>query len=180
MNSHAEIHDFLQVSYPDISFLVNRGQFSFSMFLEDERPVNTKFRYIDGILEYKQERLLAFNLDSYLKEVFACSGTHKVQLVLIAGTHLFSTRSRKIMTHLTSHAKIDLSDNYIALKVANESEIQSISLQEIFPLPRRLQEYEASNGVLGVRFPREEHAQYFVDVERLVFNSILSGVKEKG
>jgi len=180
LNNRGDVHDFLQISYQGISFLVNRGQFSFSMFLEDERPVNSKLRYFDGILEYNQEQLLSFNLDSYLKDVFVCSGTHKVQLVLIAGTHLFSTRSRKIITRLTSKAKIDLSSKFLALKVANESEIQSISLQEIYPLPRRLREYEASNGVLGVRFPQTTHVQYFVDVERLVFNSILSGAKEKG
>ena len=157
-------HDFLELSYENIGFLVNRDQFFSSIYLDEDSQFT----------EYNGEKLFTFNLDGCLKEDFNFNSSEKLRLALICDISSYQEINKQRFSIILNDFadKTEISNKYISLKIGSQAEINAIPLTEIKMIPAALKEFQVRRGVLGVRFTGSGFAQFLIDIEQLVFNSL--------
>ncbi|MBI9108403.1 MAG: hypothetical protein JEZ04_16775 [Spirochaetales bacterium] len=157
-------HDFLELSYEKIGFLVNRDQFFSSIYLEE----NTEFT------EYNGEKLFTFNMDECLNEQFSFESTDDLRLALICDITVYTKMNKKRFEVILDDfpEDSDVSAKYLSLKIGSQAEINSIPLSEIKMLPGAMQEFQLRRGILGMRFKENGYPQFLIDIEQFMFNSL--------
>ena len=157
-------HDFLELSYEKIGFLVNRDQFFSSIYLDE----NTEFT------EYNGELLFTFNLDKCLNEYFHYESTDTLRLALICDVTGYTEMNRKRFKVIRGdyEGKKDISSRYLALKIGSQAEINSLPLSGIKMIPSALQDFQLRKGIIGLRFKKETYPQFLIDIEQFVFNEL--------
>ncbi len=159
-------HDFLELSYDGLGFLVDRDSFFSSLYLERE----------SGIVEFNGDNIFTFNMDRLLGREFKLKESESLKLALICDTEGYTEESRKKFSGLVKELD-DISTRYIALKIGSQAEINSILLDEIKLIPVSLRKRLLNEGLLGCRFRKPEYPQFLIDLEAFVFNS--SGIERK-
>lgn len=163
-------HDFLILTYETIGFIINRNQFSASLFLDQSRPIRSNAKYIGEIIEYNDENVLVFDCDAYLQDLFEYEEKSSVHLALISDTAGFSEKNRRLFQKLTAKSNGLLSSRYLALKVGNQAGMKKIPFAELKPIPDILHGCLNREGILGCRFMDEKSIQFFIDIEDIVFH----------
>ncbi len=169
----AHTHEFLILDYPDIDFIVNRDQIFASLFLEETSAFESRFRYLSAQMEYSDHTLPVFDLDLFLKDIFDCRIEGFVKFALISEFAAFSEKLRGTYQQNMLQDYSELSSEYIAFKVSSHAKIRPVPLPEISLLPSGIRWKQNKEGILGCRFPKDAHMQFFLDIETIVFNSLL-------
>lgn len=173
MGETENVVEFLEVGYDSMGFLVNRSQFSNSMFIEEEKKVTSKLKYLDSILFFNNENIITFNLDYFVKELFNFEQNNSLQLALLSSVKLFSEKNQLLFKRLTTCASVDLSHTTIGIKVGSQAKITKVNLGQIKLPPVQVKKKLKEHGLLGVRFVSEQKAEYFLDLETLIFTTII-------
>lgn len=171
-------HDFLQLHYKSMDFLVDRNQFSGSTTLDGMYSMKSTQPYLENWSWYNNEKVLLFDMNGCLKNLFRCSQTGDSQLALIMEPGDFSPTARHYLLRLLDRTK-GLSSRYMGMIVSSQAEIRTMELGEFNLLPSGVASLLSKRGLYGCRFPREERIQFFVDLQKFFFYSLEVGAKEK-
>jgi hypothetical protein len=170
---HFEVysHNFLLIRYDNMDFLIDRNQFSGSTSLDELFPVRSGFPYLNYWGWYNRERLLMFDMNRYLTDLFQCRQLGGACLCLIMRIQDFQQQGQDFLKSLLKQSE-KLSQNYFGLIISSQAEIQSLSLTEFFLSPQGIRSLLEKRGVYGCRFPEEEHIQFFIDLQKYLFYAL--------
>lgn len=171
-------HDFLQLHYETLDFLVDRNQFSGSTTLDGIYDLKKGQPYLENWSWYNGEKVLLFDMNSCLKNLFRCGQSGQTQLALIMEPEDFSESARKFLLMLLGRTN-GLSSRYMGMIVSSQAEIRTMDLGEFNLLPPGVAHLFTKRGLYGCRFPREERIQFFVDLQKFFFYSLEKGARGK-
>ncbi len=158
--------DFLVMESGDLTFLVNRNQFSSSLYIENCNPREKKIRYSFDTINYGGKTILLLDFFSHLQSLFNYRSTESAHLALVVPVSDLSRKVSDIIHSLKGNGEI--SKEYIALRVSSQSSIEHIHISSLRPLPRLLREIGLNGGILGLRFVSTQHVQYFIDLDEMI------------
>ncbi len=162
--------DHLIADYGGVSFLIDRGQCSSSLFLDRVRPIDHPIRYLSSSVEYRGTQLIVLDLDAWLRETFALPGVPEFHVALIADVRTFSAEHRVALS-AESHAHGPaLDDARVAFRLTSHVEIVRVRVETLRPAPPALRTRLRSAGILGCRFATPSSIHYSLDVEMILFN----------
>ena len=171
--------DFLEATYDNLSFLINRNQFFTSAYPNNLISLKDNDAHLTSLMEYDSAILYVFDLDILIKDIFQCTSESPKSLVLIVNTDIFSEATKKLLKKIKFNAEKTVSTQFIALKMISKVEIKSIVLSELKLLPNCIKDVLVQNGILGCRFLRIKYVQYYIDIESLLYNAIKRTTKKK-
>ncbi|MBN2656044.1 MAG: hypothetical protein JXR86_03220 [Spirochaetales bacterium] len=171
-------HDFLQLHYDSLDFLVDRNQFSGSTTLDGIYALKSSRPYLEHWSWYNNEKVLLFDMNSCLKNLFHCGQRGNTQLALIMEPEDFSDAARNFLLRLLGRTG-SLSSRYMGMIVSSQAEIRTMDLGEFNLLPPGVAQLFTKRGLYGCRFPREERIQFFVDLQKIFFYSLETGSRGK-
>lgn len=172
--------NFLKIEYPDLGFLINREQVLGSIFFHTPKPIKSFLYYLSSIAFYKEEKVLLFDLSLYLEDLFAISNNTHSPLLLIVDVTRFSEEHREYFREFYEKHNLHklLSPNYLALKIKSNIITQELFEKDLKTPPLNLRASVRQKGFLGFHFESLEKANYWLDIENLIFNEFLC-LKEK-
>jgi hypothetical protein len=174
----ADANDFLILKHAETGFLVDRGSIFASIYLEKSTPINPIVsgmpipEYMNKTMEYSGETIVVFDLDSYLGMLFGARNTGTMKIALIAAMTSFTPEHGEIFRGLVRRLDENASDSHIAFKIGSQAEIKRIGMGDLHLLPRCVRPRMAKEGILGCRFPERGGADFLIDLEALLFNSL--------
>jgi len=166
--------DFLKIDYDSTSFLVNRNQFVSSYFVNEFKELKSFNKYLSCLTSYNEKILFTFNLNLYLEECFKCSSTTNARLIIISNTASFSETSRQIIKKMKFSGPQQISRDLVAFLIPGEVHIEKIPLTELKLFSNCIQNAQIKKGIPGCRFPEPDKTQYFIDIDTLFSNEIIS------
>jgi len=168
-------HEFLVLSYPDMSFIINRDQLFASIFLEESQALDCDIQYLYAQMAYLNQNLPIFDLEAFIKNVFNRQNKSTLNVALVAELESFSPENQKsYRKHVLNKFK-NFSEKYVALKVNVNAVIKSIGLSEVRLIPKSLLDIQEKYGILGCRFTKDNYIQYWLDFETIIINCIKRG-----
>jgi len=165
------IHDFLLLRYQDMDFLVDRNQFSASTSIETIYPVSKSLPYWGHWAWYNEQRLLLFDMNQYLKDLYHCRQSGNARLCLIIKTEDFIPQARHMITRLLRNSS-KLSQQHLGIIVNSQAEIHTLNLKEIYLSPSSVRDFLSCRGFYGCRFPENQRIQYLVDLQKYVLYTL--------
>lgn len=169
-------HDFLLLHYDRLDFLVDRYQFSGSSSLDRLNPLKNSRPYLDQWGFYNGEKLLMFDMNRYLMDLFRCGQAGNMKLCLILEPDDFLEPGRTMLRRLLEKSG-KLSMKYLGMIVSSQAEIKTMNLREFNLVPPGVGELLKKRGLYGCRFPVEERIQFFVDLQKFFFYSLESSLR---
>jgi hypothetical protein len=171
-----KLHEFLVLSWIEMDFIINRNQFSASVFLQEEMKYQEDARYFSSLMTYNGQTLPVFNFNAFLTDTFR-SGIHSnFNIALICDISLFSRANQSSYRKHFLKNNTDISSQFLAVKVSVHAGMNHVPLSEINLIPPGLRGKLNNEGILGCRFTNKNNIQYFVDIETIIFKCI----REKG
>jgi hypothetical protein len=168
-------HEFLVFAGDKMGFMVNRNQFTSSLFIDSvDHQQDVKGPCL-GTINYGGQNLLLFDINSYLETVFRYGSAGSADLALVIPLSLFDTLSVKKLFSIFELCTQQPSGDFIALRIPNQSSIEHIPLSALKPLPKVLRRRSLHEGILGIRFPGNGLMYYFVDLAIMVVHMIEEG-----
>ncbi len=168
IQSHGQ--DFLLLNYANMDFIVNRNQFSGSTSIDEFRKIDSPMHYIDSIFTFNNQKVLLFDCDSFLREVYNCDNENSSQLCLLMRLENFSEKIKPVVEKLLVKSKV-VSNEYFGLIITSHSEIKKLKIDDIYLSPQGIRRHLKKNGLHGCRFPGEDRIQYFIDLEIIILNA---------
>lgn len=164
--------DFLVMSCGDMTFLVNRNQFTSSLFIDGVDQVSTSNSCCSGTIDYGKDKLFLFDFNRHLQNLFHFKSTQAAHLALVIPLDILSPVVRVELEKMTSDEMANM--EYMALRITNQSAIEHIPLASLRPIPPLLKDAGRAGGILGLRFVSQDHIQYFIDLN-IMISSMLEG-----
>lgn len=163
-------HCFLVVGQDEPGFILNRDQvFSSAVILEDS-ALEHPFGYFASVINYHGDSVAVFDLDAFFRDHFKYESAGDLKISLISDLSSFSDSKRLKYENSMTDKNIGISRRFIGLKIKSHAMQRRFALSEIRLLPPGVRKRQKDMGVLGCRFSKRGHVQYFLDIETVVFN----------
>lgn len=156
-----QYHDFLVTAGGTAGFIINRQQFTSSLYIESISDCATNAPNCRGTIQYGEKTLLLYDLHSRLETQFCIKIPGNSHLALIMPSALLGFRQKSFF-NICAREKTDTSQ--LALQVQGYSAIEHIPLYQIKRLPDIMRKTFLSEGILGVRFTENQAIQIFIDI----------------
>jgi len=171
---------FLHIMYGHTGFVINREQICSSILLEDLKEIESNLQYLKGIIQYKDNKVLLFDLERYLWSAFRISAAKEGSLVFITETKNFSENNLAIIDKFDTGNQIcAFEKNYIALRVGNDATAIKRDIHDLRNIPQGIRNSQYKAGIIGLNFFGDGRINYLIDIESIIFNKLLVENKEE-
>lgn len=162
--------NFLVMNCGNSGFVINRSQITASFYIDSMDTEDDATSCCSGTVTYGNEAMKLFNLMEYLAQTFHINTEEEANLAVVVSLSEISQKT-------ADSVRSDISDNsllqdYLALRIANQSSIESLPLNSLRLLPDSLREHMKIRGLLGIRFTEESGIHYFVDLDTLLLDML--------
>ncbi|OQY36975.1 MAG: hypothetical protein B6229_09070 [Spirochaetaceae bacterium 4572_7] len=162
------VSDFLFIYYDKGTFIINRNQFSASVSLDQEQPLDRPIKQFNSFIRYNNYDIAIFDLDDYLKSSFKVESINSTRLSIISKLSLFSSNLKDILIERLFCNNSNLTDEYIAFSITSNSEITPSPISRFKLLSKVLIPKQRENGILSCSFHNSK-IEYFIDLESFIY-----------
>jgi len=174
--------DFLLVEHESCSFLINKEQVTASLVPGKVGDVASNLTYVAGFIRFKHEKVLLFDLEGSLHQVFHLESRSCSHLCLVSKIESFSPVSKKLFA-LLARGKTgrNFSPEYVAFKVQSGASIKRVSFNSLKLIPSCVRKAQEKAGILALCFEEEPNKgnskiKYLIDIEKILFNRLLTKI----
>ncbi len=160
--------DFLISRYTHVSILINRYCIVGSVSDLESEDFKSDLAYLNSIINYGENKVLAVNLDSYFSELFMTDKSCGVRLAVVIDLKSFKKEGRQRIEQLMDKHKLVCSREFIACFVTNRSEITKVEISSLNLFPKIIRALFKKNGILSCRFSDDNIPEYHIDPESLL------------
>lgn len=170
MSAKNAYHNFLLMLYGGRGFLVNRGQFSGSHFIDEkntyELAADSSVPFLKRSFFYGSSKLGLFDFHLYLNELFGVQLQNRENLALVLPLKVLSEGTRSRLKRRLQ--EFGLNTQMTALSISNDSTIEKIAISDLRPFPKILRDTLSANGIPAIRFKENNEADYFIDLDYFI------------
>lgn len=171
-------YNFLSVDYGTIGFLINKAQFYSSCYLENEMKANSPIPYLNRIFEYREEKILVFDMHEALRQLFSIEEGGKAELLVIVELTKFSDSVRSVFGRIRG-GKDNISRELIGLRIKSDARMASFDIDKLQLLPFSVREFLNRYGILACSFPGEGKIRYLIEVDNICRTFIDTVLKQR-
>jgi hypothetical protein len=154
-----------------IGFLVNRNQFTSSLFIDRVNQQEELPHCCQGTIMYGSKRLLLFDFESHLQKLFHFHDSSSADLALIIPSTVLTDEAQQ---RLAVMAESGIEHDFLALRIVNQSSIEQVDVSSLRAIPPAVRDAGNRGGIYGIRFIENNKVQYFIDV-RTLMSPLLEG-----
>ena len=170
--NESKICDFLNIHYNNIDFYINREQFCGSSTFAIIGSAQIDFKYFSDITIYGEEKLLLFDLNSYLIKKFNAKLNGTAKLTIIVDTNNFSQNNKKTVEKNLLFDGREYSTRYIGCLIPSSSEITKSPLQQFHIFSDIFLQTLLRYGIIACFFAGKK-IMYLIDLEKFIVSALL-------
>ncbi|MBN2618806.1 MAG: hypothetical protein JXR64_10905 [Spirochaetales bacterium] len=171
MISNSVYRDFLFIHYKYKDFIVDRNRFSSSVSFNKKMDVDIDSKYLKDVIEYGQEKILNFNLDQYLEDIFKIEIDSLSKICIISKIDQFSIKTQELLKKIFSKCNESITRELISFSITSKSEIKKNSIHAFKSLSKIYKDQFEEKGIQYCFF-ENDRIQYFIDIDKILLNSI--------
>jgi hypothetical protein len=174
--------NFISFHLGDLGFIMERRHFYAAIYRHqstDPSLAENAFSvpYIHEVLNFENRKVVMFNLDELLTELFHLDDDDTIKVAIIAGLGIFGGEHSSIVAGLLEKGYEGCAGDALAFRISSDGGIRGIALSELRVLPAGLRSFLAARGIVACRVS-EDGMEYVIDPAVLAMPSLSSPIAE--
>jgi len=174
--------NFVSFHIGELGFIMERRHFHAAIYRHQSTDLSLtsgprSMPYIHELLNFENRKVVMFNLDELLMELFHLAEPGSIRVAIIAGLGIFGEKYRDVVTGMLDSRYGDCAGNALAFRIGSDGAIQGIAWSELRLLPAGLRTFLSARGIMGCRFVGEG-MEYILDPAVLALPSLTSPALE--